>query len=150
MHIYKQTTTSLRATYYTHPTCPTLPKLLNLILTPHSSWTQLYWLLATVGLVYWQRMHPDQHCHLLIADWFLNGEARRRRIVSTDTNWWVKEVSNPSSVDYLTNLSTETRTPIDRHKSTVMGTGGVYFKSQTSIFTYQSIYQRKEKTEGYK
>ena len=70
----------------------------------------------------------------------------------TDVHWWVKEVSTSSSVDYLADLSTEMRVPINGHKSTVTGTGGVYFKSHTSIFTYRliygSIYQWKDKTEG--
>ena len=54
-----------------------------------------------------------------------------------------EKVSTSSSLDYLTNLSTEMRTPINGQNSTVKGTGSVYFKSWTSIFTYQSIYQRK-------
>ena len=42
-----------------------------------------------------------------------------------------RKVSTPSSVDYMPNISTDTRTPIDGNKLTVTGTGGVYFKSQT-------------------
>ena len=68
---------------------------------------------------------------------FLNGASGRRRRVSTDTHWWVKEVSNSSSVDYLTDLSTETRRRLSTDTNRrVTGTGCVYFKSETSIFTY--------------
>ena len=60
----------------------------------------------------------------------------------------MKEVSTSSSIDYLNNISTETRVPIDRHKLTVTGTGGVYFKSQTSIFTYLLINISMERQNG--
>ena len=58
------------------------------------------------------------------------------------------KVSTSSSIDYLTNISTETRTPIDRHKYTVMGKSGVYFIHQTSIFTYRSIDISTEEKNG--
>ena len=120
-------------------THPELPTLLTLTLTPHSRRTQLYCHLVAVGVVDWERVHPDRHCHPLFIDWYMNGEAGRRRRDSTDAHWWVKEVSTFSFIDYLDDLSMETRTPIDGHKLTVTGTSGVYFKSQTSIFTYWSI-----------
>ena len=52
----------------------------------------------------------------------------------------MKEVSTSSSVDYLTDISTETliRLSTDTNRW-VTGMGGVYFKSETSIFTYLSI-----------
>ena len=66
----------------------------------------------------------------------MNRESGSWRLVSINVNLWVEKVSTPSSVDYMPNISTDTRTPIDGNKLTVTGTGGVYSKSQTSIFTY--------------
>ena len=64
-----------------------------------------------------------------------------------DAHLRVKEASTSSSVNDLTNLSTETQAPIDKQKLTVTRTRGVYFKSQASIFTYGSI-NGKGETEG--
>ena len=38
--------------------------------------------------------------------------------------------------------------PIEGHKLTVTGTGRVYFKSHTSIFTYQFIDQFFDRLDG--
>ena len=59
-----------------------------------------------------------------------------------------ERVSTSSSVDYLTDLSTDTQTPIDGHKSTVTGTGGLYLKHHTPIFTYRMIDQPMEGKNG--
>ena len=61
-----------------------------------------------------------------------------------------EKLSTSSSVDYMTDISTEMNMPIGGHKLTVTGTGGIYFKSHTSILNlsinllmYRSINRRK-------
>ena len=95
----------------------------------------------------WLKIDTYRHCHPLIADWFMNLKAGRQRLISMDAHLRVKEASTSSSVNDLTNLSTETQAPIDKQKLTVTRTRGVYFKSQASIFTYGSI-NGKGETEG--
>ena len=75
-----------------------------------------------------------------LPDWFLNGEARRRRRVLTDAHWRVKEVSTSSSIYYLTDLSTDMQKTLSTDTTWwVKGKVCVYFKPQTEIFTYRSI-----------
>ena len=75
-------------TQHPPPTRPTLPKLLTLTMTPNSLRTQLYRHSVAVGLVDWQRTHPNRHCHPLIADWFINREAGRQRCVLIEAHLW--------------------------------------------------------------
>ena len=79
-------------------------------MTPYSLRKKLYHHLVAVGSVDF----TTNNFQIDIADcwlphWFLNGAVGRRIHVPTDAHWRVKEVSTSSSVDYLNNLSTETR-----------------------------------------
>ena len=139
------------------PTRPTLPKIMTLTLTPHSCRTQLYHHLATVGSVDWKLTHPDRYYNLLIT-WLIS----ERRSQETETRFDGSALEGERSVKFLIHwlpdrsINRETETTIDGHKTIVSGTGHVYFKSQTSIFTYVLINQsidwyingQKKRTEG--
>ena len=88
----------------------------------------------------WQWIYYDWHCDLdcLIDLWTEKpGDVdafRRTRI-----DWW-KKCQPFSSIDYMDDLSTETRRPLSTDTNLgVMGTGHVYSKSDTLILTYRSI-----------
>ena len=87
LHVCNQTTTSLWATPDTPLKIPTRLTLLNMTPTTYSFQTHLYFHLAAVGLVDLKWTHTNWHCHPLIADWFMNWEAGRRRRISTNAHW---------------------------------------------------------------
>ena len=62
--------------------------------------------------------------------------------VLADAHFLLKEVTAYSSIDYLTDISMKTRRCLSTDTNRwVVEIGRFYFKSDTSIFTYQSIYQ---------
>ena len=128
--ICNQTTLSLQATQDTPDIADTYESETDTSFLPDAAVSYF----SGSGISWFDNVHiPTDITICWLPYWFLNRESRRQGLISTDAHWRVKEVSNPSSVYYLSDIS------IEDTNQWVTGTVRVCFKSATSIFTYHSI-----------
>ena len=94
------------------------------------------------------RLFPNRHCDLLIASLVSEWSSRE-----TEMRFGVCALMGESIFNFLIrwlpeqSIGGDAETPIDGHTLMVTGTGRVYFKSHTSIFTYLFINQSFYRTD---